>query len=239
VAAQSAAFDRSLETFRQQAEAEKKQAETEKQLAIKELELERQTSQNKINQLTLLVATLGAVVLLVISWFLYRSGRNYRHLSQTDGLTGVANRRHIIQRTRQLIKKTSLQQQALSLAIIDIDDFKQINDTLGHAVGDQVIKALAGHIQSQLVAGDEFGRIGGEEFMLVLPGQSLDQAMTLLNRMRQQLSNIVTGASQAFTISGGCVQWQPDEALEDLMKRADQSLYLAKSSGKNMIQTGA
>jgi len=238
VAAQSAAFDRSLETFRKQADAEQKQAEAEKQLAIKELELERQTSQNKINQLNLMVATLGTVVLLVISWFLYRSGRNYRRLSQTDGLTGVANRRHIIQCSRHLIKQAGLQQTPVSLAIIDIDDFKQINDTLGHAKGDQVIKALARFVEEELSAADEFGRIGGEEFLLMLPGKALDQATTQLNRIRQQVAAASSETSQPFTISGGCVQWQPDEPLEALMKRADQALYRAKSGGKNQIQTG-
>jgi diguanylate cyclase (GGDEF)-like protein len=232
VAAQSSAFDRTLETFQ-------KQAETEKQLAIKELELERQTSQNKINQLTLLVAALAALVLLIISWFLYRSKRNYQRLSQTDVLTGVANRRYIINRSRQLIRQAGLNQEALSLSIIDIDDFKSINDMHGHAIGDEVIKSLTRVANEHLSAKDAIGRIGGEEFMLLLPGQDLESAAVLLNRIRQQISATQVPPIGAFTISGGCVLWQPDEALESLMKRADQALYQAKSMGKNQIATGA
>ena len=133
-----------------------------------------------------------------------------------------------------------LQQQArpLSLLILDLDHFKNINDTLGHAGGDAVLRAFVQMAQAQLRPTDVLGRIGGEEFALLLPETSLDNAMLLAERLRKAaaVQMVAIGAQvHHYSLSGGVASWQPGESFDRLSVRADRALYDAKHQGRNRI----
>ncbi|MDO6414751.1 diguanylate cyclase [Sphingomonas sp. BIUV-7] len=161
-----------------------------------------------------------------------------RVASETDSLTGLANRRQlliVLERARELAGE---KRQALAVAILDIDHFKRVNDTYGHVVGDRVLQRVAQAAMSALRGTDMIGRFGGEEFIIVLPNASLDVAETIADRVR---AAIAADAIDSFgdwptvTASLGVAGWQPGETLTGLLQRADEALYDAKRGGRNMV----
>ena len=142
---------------------------------------------------------------------------------------------------QDLIKKCQDQNKAFYLVIIDIDDFKQINDQYGHVVGDQVIQSVVNTLIRNTTQAQFLGRIGGEEFILLLPQMNAEQASQITEQARQAVADrpIDLGDSTiAVTISGGMAGGAPiNQSLQALMTRADEALYQAKASGKNRIIT--
>jgi len=209
-------------------------------LAIKQLELEQQQKQSRINQLTAVVVGLIAVVAVIIAWFLYRSKKHHQTRAQTDYLTHIANRRHIIKEGRRLLVQSQQKQQDLSIIIIDIDDFKPINDEYGHAMGDVVIKQVVKNMRAGLNSDQLLGRVGGEEFLLLLPGVNKGRACAVAEQIRQQVAGnpiIADKLQLQITVSLGVAVNQPPVAhFEELLKRADDAMYQAKSAGKNQVQ---
>jgi diguanylate cyclase (GGDEF)-like protein len=233
VALQSVTFDQRISEFQEQALSDK--------LKISQLELERQTKQNKINQLKIVSVSLLGLGLFVSSWFLFKSRKNYLRMSQTDFLTKVANRRHTINLGKQQLLTCIKQNQPFSMAIIDIDDFKRINDEYGHVVGDSVIKQVAQVLQSYQQKAQILGRIGGEEFAWMIPELPAEDAFELVEKARKKVAQQaikVSDSTITVTISCGLSPLlDKNEPLEALMKRADQALYNAKSTGKNKTIT--
>jgi diguanylate cyclase (GGDEF)-like protein len=130
----------------------------------------------------------------------------------------------------------------LSVAMIDIDHFKKINDSYGHQMGDQVIRSLAWFLRKRLRKADLIGRYGGEEFLLVLPRADADQAADVLDRIRHDFSQIkypFNETSFNVTVSGGIAQLQAQlhaqTSAESLIKQADEALYQAKHAGRNRL----
>ncbi len=248
VALQSVEFDQTISRFQEQALADQltiKQLELEKktkQNQINQLELDKQIKQNKINQLNLMISSLALLGLLVAFWLVYRSRKNYRDLSQTDPLTKVSNRRHILKLGKDLLDKSMELNTPFYLVIIDIDDFKQINDQFGHVMGDEVIKVVVNTIQHAMSPGHPIGRIGGEEFVLMLPEMSKDQVISELETVRKEVSQQkikLNDQQVSVTISGGFAGGKHDkQTLQALMKQADTALYQAKASGKNIMLSG-
>lgn len=150
--------------------------------------------------------------------------------SLTDELTGVANRRHILQLAHAAITDHRRKSQPLTLAILDLDNFKKINDTHGHSTGDAVLLRFCEHCRKQLRSEHELGRIGGEEFLLLLPGVGLEDARVAVERLR---STLEPHAGVRFTFSAGLTQGRPGEPLSEVMERADRALYRAKGLGRN------
>jgi diguanylate cyclase len=120
--------------------------------------------------------------------------------------------------------------------LIDIDNFKRLNDTLGHAVGDQALKSLAAAVRERLRPVDHLARFGGEEFVVLLPATPLTEGQQALTRLQRSLSEALFLHDQQevfVTFSAGVTAWRPGETLEAALERADEALYEAKRTGKN------
>ncbi|WP_369820622.1 diguanylate cyclase [Pelomonas sp. Root1217] len=148
----------------------------------------------------------------------------------TDELTGIPNRRHILKLAQSALNDPRRHSQPVSLALLDLDHFKRVNDTHGHAVGDAVLRHFCDHTQAHLRTGQAMGRMGGEEFLLLLPGTELAEACTALERVRHTLE---PHASIAYTFSAGVAQARPDETLDAVLERADRALYVSKERGRD------
>jgi diguanylate cyclase (GGDEF)-like protein len=162
--------------------------------------------------------------------------RVIQELATRDELTALPNRRHMT----ELLKAAPAANTPACLALLDIDHFKQINDTHGHAVGDEVLREFARQSGFVLRAQDSLGRWGGEEFLLHLPGTPLDAARSVVDRLRSQIGSIRfthTGHAFGITFSAGLVELEPGEAMDAAISRADALLYAAKTSGRNRVAT--
>jgi diguanylate cyclase (GGDEF)-like protein len=157
-------------------------------------------------------------------------------LSETDSLTGLYNRRYTDGILEQEIKQAERYGDSLTVALIDIDNFKQVNDTFGHACGDQVLVAVAQKIRKCTREVDVAGRYGGEEFLLVFPKLAIDDATNVMERLRSSMESIVVeGKIGLVTISAGIVEHHHGETLSRLLSRADKLLYRAKQGGRNQV----
>lgn len=165
----------------------------------------------------------------------------------TDALTQVANRRGLMQAFERLAGQAARRRHEgaeaapaaappLAVALLDIDNFKKLNDTLGHAAGDQALKSLAAAVRERLRPVDHLARFGGEEFVVLLPETPLAEAQQALTRLQRSLSAglfMHEGRDVLVTFSAGVTAWQPGETLDAALERADQALYEAKRTGKN------
>lgn len=160
-------------------------------------------------------------------------------LSRIDGLTGTFNRRYFNEVAAKEFARANRSQEALSLISFDIDLFKLVNDTYGHAVGDEVIKAAAKVAKNAVREIDFVARIGGEEFAILLPGTNLDEASTTAERLRVLVENhqiACQGKNLPFTASFGVVQLNDnDQSFEALLQRADEMMYMSKRAGRNTV----
>lgn len=160
-------------------------------------------------------------------------------LATTDSLTGVCNRRHFLAVGEREISRASRYGRRLSLMMMDIDHFKLVNDTHGHAAGDATLRALSETCLAALRGNDIFGRFGGEEFTAILPEASSETAAEVAERLRQSIADLtVTFENRAIhvTVSIGVATLTPeDTSVEDLLKRADDALYQAKDAGRNRV----
>jgi diguanylate cyclase (GGDEF)-like protein len=163
-----------------------------------------------------------------------------RFMSQTDALTGLANRRHLNERIDEMFAHAIRLAEPFSLVMCDLDKFKSVNDTYGHQAGDEVLKQLATILREEAREIDRVGRYGGEEFMLLLPGAELDDAMTFAERVRKRIEgNTFTfaGGTLTRTASFGVAGWPHPriEQCDDLVRTADDALYVAKETGRNKV----
>jgi diguanylate cyclase (GGDEF)-like protein len=168
------------------------------------------------------------------------SEKRYRHLSQTDELTGLYNKRYLMDWLEGVKAPFLPAEGTLSLVIMDVDDFKAFNDAHGHQAGDQVLITLARVIDQNARQGDIACRFGGEEFIVILPGASAQQAQAVAERIRKgfesQTFALSPGQSVSVTVSLGVAQLKAGEDMQGLLERADQALYLAKDLGKNRTE---
>jgi two-component system cell cycle response regulator len=159
-------------------------------------------------------------------------------LSRTDPLTGLYNRRHLDLELARRRSDAVRHGDPLCLLLLDLDHFKEINDTYGHPAGDLVIRAFADLLRAELRAGDVAGRWGGEEFMVILPRTDLDGAVEVGERIRSAAAAepiAGEGAQITVTVSGGCALG-PGASPEAMLRVADACLYQAKLSGRNRIE---
>lgn len=164
-------------------------------------------------------------------------------LANEDELTGVLNRRKLLDQMRSEISRANRYERAVSIIMLDVDKFKHVNDTYGHVAGDAVLVAIAQRVKQCLRADDSLGRVGGEEFVVVLPETTLDGGVQAAERIRQiiQASAVVldNGTSLSVTASLGVTQLHPGETdYTDVLKRADEAMYRAKSLGRNRVEEG-
>ncbi len=157
-----------------------------------------------------------------------------RKLSITDELTGIYNRRYIIQEINKQIKDLNVP--PFSIVMFDIDDFKKINDQHSHLIGDEVIRGVSKLLASHVRPIDVVGRIGGEEFLLLLMDTTEDEARRRAEDIRQSVSQLKWSVpSLVVTVSGGIHCKDKDESLDDILDQVDHYLYQAKALGKNQI----
>lgn len=171
---------------------------------------------------------------------LKRVEEELRVLASTDALTRLANRRAVLEAAEQEFTRARRYQQDLALVMFDCDFFKRINDQYGHAIGDRVLAALADVVRQNIREIDHAGRIGGEEFIVVLPHTSPDGACQFAERLRIALAETSVPADSGsinFTVSLGVGSLTPDIAsVRDLLKAADDALYRAKHLGRNRVE---
>ncbi|KGI76977.1 hypothetical protein LF63_0113555 [Oleiagrimonas soli] len=167
---------------------------------------------------------------------LVASNKQLSEMAFNDSLTKVASKHHFFERSEHTLTDTRRYGLPASLILLDIDRFKDINDSFGHAVGDQALVRLAMTVKMQLRQSDVFGRFGGDEFMLLLPGTNLGHALSMAERLRRLLHDIaVPGTDRHLTASFGVVAIDPEETIMQAFKRADQLLLDAKRNGRNSI----
>ncbi len=162
-----------------------------------------------------------------------------RELATRDALTGTYNRGHLEEVIRRELERSVRYTRPLTIAMLDADHFKRINDTYGHAVGDQVLRALADRCKRTLRSNDVLGRYGGEEFVAVLPETSLEEAAIVAERIRTGIGDTPVafpGGSVPITVSIGLASSSPGQRLESLLGMADSALYAAKRDGRNVVR---
>jgi diguanylate cyclase (GGDEF)-like protein len=206
------------------------------------LELDSAQRMRNLQRLAILLG--GALWFLLGAMALQQLHRSkkMRALAMTDDLTGLPNRRHILKYLDERREAALQSRSPLALLAFDVDHFKRLNDQHGHAGGDRALASLSQIIARYLRPDDRVGRIGGEEFLVVLPATSLQDAEAIAERMRHtiessQLDGLHYGAH--ITASFGVAELDPaDDGVEPLLKRADDALYRAKDAGRNRVVVG-
>lgn len=159
--------------------------------------------------------------------------------AKVDSLTGLHNRRWLEEMYTRELKRSNEGNFFLSAFMLDIDHFKNLNDTYGHLAGDQVLIAVAKQIIKSLRPSDMPVRYGGEEFTVFLPNTTVENAKIIAERLRSNIEKMTialnTGKIISATVSVGFTERQPDDTVETLIKRADDALYYAKNSGRNKV----
>ena len=159
-------------------------------------------------------------------------------LARTDELTGIANRRSFFELAGREIDRARRYHHPFTIAYIDVDDFKAVNDRFGHKIGDMVLRIVAKTIQENTRTADVVARIGGDEFVIVLSETDSPHAEIAIQRIRQHLANALGGHKwSAPTISVGVATWAlPPDTVDAVIKRVDELMYASKKEGKNQVK---
>ncbi|MDP5031886.1 GGDEF domain-containing protein [Paraglaciecola sp.] len=190
----------------------------------------------------IIIIALVGVILILVSIFAYkqRHGKHqFKKLAFTDELTQIANRREAYMQAEQWFALSQKHHKAFSLISFDADHFKGVNDKFGHDIGDKVLIHLAS-IASDLIRKDDLvGRVGGEEFIIVLPNSDIHVAQDIANRLLRRIEQYdwsLISSGLKLTASAGVVSYQNEHSLSELLLKADKALYAAKSAGRNKVE---
>ena len=205
------------------------------------LRLQQQLAKKAVETSRLYIALL-IVMAVFIALFAYRTKRSQLHfmkLSRVDGLTGIDNRPHFIDQAERALEASRKLAQEVCVILCDLDHFKSINDKFGHATGDQVLRQAVDACRKHLRASDRFGRFGGEEFCILLPGCSLSDARQRCEQLRTAIATIALDpANTSSTVSasfGVASTASSSYELRQLLAHADAALYRAKYAGRNCV----
>ena len=157
-------------------------------------------------------------------------------LATKDPLTGAGNRRALDEKLNEIVNAFKRSGSSASMLLLDLDHFKRVNDSHGHAVGDQILKRITEIINLRIRVTDSLYRVGGEEFIVVLEGQVLDRAAHLSEQLRTLVEANELVPDQAVTISLGVAELRRNESANDWLHRADEALYRAKRAGRNSTE---
>lgn len=192
------------------------------------------------------ILTFEALTASVVLAFLFmsmskeRAEDGFRHAALTDYLTGIPNRRAFIEEAEKTISREARKGHTLSLLVFDLDHFKLVNDQHGHAVGDQVLRSFCSVVTQLLPSGSLFGRLGGEEFAILMKDAEIEQAYMLGDRIRAAFADLAVCADRKevrVTASAGVASSpQAQIGLQELLSGADAALYVAKSMGRNRVR---
>ena len=199
--------------------------------------------QLKASSLRTAVVVLTVMLLAMLVWLAVhqrRSAQRLGALAMTDELTGVPNRRAVLALLAQLLRRSAA---PTSILIMDIDHFKSINDRHGHLIGDETLRSMTAHLRDAVSEPAMFGRLGGEEFAVVLPATGLEQAITIAERLRERVMRIDLSrwlGERRLTVSIGVATSVPTvDSISVMLHRADAALYAAKDAGRNCVRTHA
>lgn len=183
------------------------------------------------------IAGFAFLVLGLRRWIIYNDTLKAQllELATTDFLTGAANRRHFVAALQTEVERMGRQPGAFSVIFLDVDRFKQVNDSFGHETGDRVLIGVAQLIRSHLRKTDVLARYGGEEFAILLPQTQLEGAFTLAEKVRHALQENSFADIGSVTASFGVATCDRNESPDQFLKRVDQSLYEAKVGGRNRV----
>ncbi|MES1998928.1 MAG: GGDEF domain-containing protein [Pseudomonadota bacterium] len=211
---------------------------TDRKYAQEALEIENRARKENEEKLAHLTATLEQKVSERTAE-LQKEMLNAELLARTDVLTGMRNRRAFFENSQVIDKQARRHHRIYSVVVIDIDLFKKINDTHGHAIGDMAIQQLAEIINRNLRVSDVEGRIGGEEFALTLPETAINEAMEFAERLRAEISKNTIHFEDGeitLTASFGVAEFQADSvSFDDILAKADKALFQAKTNGRNQV----
>ncbi len=177
-------------------------------------------------------------VILRLHALLKEKERKLKELALTDELTELPNRRALMEILELEVERARRHGRPLSLALLDLDDFKQINDTYGHLTGDTVLRELAGVVRRSLRSTDVVGRFGGEEFMIIMPETEFSTAIRVLERVRLAIERTYFEPVGSVSVSIGVTEFREGDTVQDLIGRTDENLYTAKREGKNRVIAG-
>lgn len=181
------------------------------------------------------VASMVSLFSLIFSARVDTQHGQLTEIAARDGLTGAFNRRTLDQDLATLTASSATKPQPKCLAIMDLDNFKQLNDEHGHEIGDQVLVQLTEIATTSTRGNDRFYRYGGEEFVLILPGTGLDGARVALANLRERIAKQLSGPDGPVTVSIGLAEYKQGERPEHWLKRADNALLQAKRTGKDQL----
>ncbi len=182
------------------------------------------------------LAYLGAALLAMTYEFTQQKlARRLKNLAEYDRLTGILNRRGMEKRLTELSNFLSRHEVPVVLALVDVDNFKSVNDKLGHDVGDAVLTDTARILREAVRKSDYLSRWGGDEFLVALTHTGLEKARTVFDRVRSEVEQNCDLTMKPVTLSIGLTEWCPNEDLDVALKRADVALYEAKENGRNQI----
>jgi diguanylate cyclase (GGDEF)-like protein len=232
---QAAALRARFETDREIA----RNAALKQELTVSQEQSKRQARELKLNT-AVGVASVCVIALLV--YFLLMNLRYRRQLTalaSQDALTGLPNRRRIAELAAAAVQAATVSREPLTIAVIDMDHFKAINDRCGHAAGDQVLRDLARVSAEVLRGSDSLGRWGGEEFLLLMPGATIEVAMATVERLRTRVFGIhlPPGVGLRVSVSVGLAEFNSSiTTLDEFIARADAALYTAKDDGRDVVR---
>jgi diguanylate cyclase (GGDEF)-like protein len=204
-------------------------------------ELDREAVKTSRTYIVLLLFLLASIGFLL--YRLRRSQLRFMHLARRDGLTGICNRQHFVEEATQALRYSAKSSRSACLILIDLDHFKTINDTHGHAVGDHVLKRTVAVCQRYLRSRDVFGRLGGEEFGILFPECGAEQALARAEEIRQAIAEVPldrdAGHVMVTASLGVASAERSGYNLHRLMVDADDALYRAKREGRNRVATAS
>lgn len=223
-------------------------AEKNSQIALLDKENTLLRTQNELAeeqaQNNRLALALACTLMVLLFFWVYRSRRlqnQLRKLAEVDDLTGICNRHHFNTRAAQTLNWSKQTRQPVSFLLFDLDHFKKVNDSFGHQTGDWVLKKAVDAAQTVCRSNDIIGRMGGEEFAILLPGCTLEKAVEIAEMCRKKIEGVDTSETgETFTISasfGVADNQRCSHQLEKLFAGADAALYEAKQAGRNQIKT--
>ena len=170
-----------------------------------------------------------------------RDTQKFMRAARSDSLTGIANHGSLLESARRIFERSRKDGTPFSVIMFDLDHFKAINDRHGHRTGDDILRAFSDTVRGLLRPTDLFGRYGGEEFTVVLPGTTIDTAYVIAERVRRAFDEshrFLNGQPLNATVSAGVVCDRGDTSFEDVLDDADRALYRAKDAGRNRVERG-